>query len=121
METGFKSLGQREMAGRGMVTLFASMDWAAHFSWPREPYKDSSGNAQAQLGPVRGLCRAGYSPQVQTFIRDLGWGRESVCLGMTGTGRAFGDEAGDSLMCDFLTLGWFEISPGPRYRIDRRM
>lgn len=26
-----------------------------------------------------------------------------------------------SLMCDFLTLGWFEISPGPRYRIDRRI
>lgn len=31
METGFESLGQREMAGQGMVTLLASMDWAAHF------------------------------------------------------------------------------------------
>ena len=61
METGFESLGQREMAGRGMVTLCASMDWAAHFFLARRARQGFICNQNLeQLGPAGGFCRAGY-------------------------------------------------------------
>lgn len=69
MGTGFKSLGQGEMAGRGKVTLFASMDWAAHFFLAGRARQGFICNQnQAQLGPARGLCRAGYcSPSADIY------------------------------------------------------
>ena len=59
METGFESLGQREMAGQGMVTLLASMDWAAHFFLAgRARHKGSSAikaeHSWAGRGPLQG-------------------------------------------------------------------
>lgn len=84
METGFKSLGQREMAGRGMVTPFCIHGLGCSFFPGRESHtrihlQSKASTAGAGQGPLQGWV---LLPKC-TLLGPV-WGRESVCLGMTG-------------------------------------